>query len=70
MTRTHVLALLQDGKATNGGANDFMIAVDESSIRALLTILKNLEAEGLVSSFDRCDPPEDCCVDIYGYTGP
>lgn len=70
MRRPQLEALLQNGKATNGGATDFMIKVPLTEMRSVLTILKNLESEGLIDSFDRCDPPEEECVDIYGYTGP
>ena len=70
MRRPQLLALLQDGKLTNGGAADFMISVPQAEMSSVLTILFNFKAEGLISDFTRCPPPEENCVDIFGYTGP
>lgn len=70
MRRPQLQALLQDGKATNGGATDFMIEVPIAEMPGVLTILKNFQAEGLIADFVRCEPPERNCVDIFGYTGP
>ncbi len=71
MRRPQMEALLQDGKATNGGASDFLITVPERDFPSALQILAHLKAHGVISAYYRADPPVDTVgIQIFGYTGP
>jgi hypothetical protein len=67
MNRSQVIALLDDGKATNGGANDFMITVPLSEVRSVLTVLSHLKAHGTISNYDRRNAPDNDTIDVFGY---
>ena len=69
MNRPQLEALLADGKATNQQGSDFVITVPHDEVGRALTILKHLEASGIISGFDRRDSPEEDHIDITGYTG-
>ena len=69
MKRDQLLALLDDGKATNGGASDFTISVPAGEVGAVLMSLTYLKGLGTITGFSRQAAPNDCCIDITGYNG-
>jgi len=69
MRRDQLTAILDDGKATQGGGPDFYIIIPAKEMRAVLTNLKHLKVNGTISGYDRRDPPDDDHIDITGYNG-
>jgi len=69
MNRQQLISMLNSAKANNDDSEDFTLVVPDAEWLSVATILRHLEAQGILDSWNRITDTPPHYIEILGYIG-